>query len=202
MNLQKIPASEVFDKNREKNRTFDLLDLRSIPEFMHGFIPFSMNLPESESDFLVNLRKIWRHPRDVVVVTLHPKIPEQIQSAIQQVGGNLIGYLNIMEWIEAGYAILSLEGIKFDEISSDSDVLIDVRTASEWKSKQIPASYNVPLSELEDIVGELDRGQNYVAFCAGIYRGLNGAAKLRSEGFNVRYFANGLNTWYEHDKHQ
>lgn len=197
MNPKKMPALEVFNKNREKNRTFDLLDLRSVSEFMRGFIPFSMNLPESESDFLVNLRKIWPHPRNVVVVTLHPEIPKQIQSAIKEAGGNLIGYLDYHEWTQAGYPILSLESIEFDELSNGVDVLIDVRTPSEWKSKQIPTSQNAPLSDLEGFARNLNRDQSYVAFCAGIYRGLNGAAKLRSEGLHVRYFSNGLNTWYE-----
>lgn len=201
MNPKKISASEVFNKIRG-NRPFDLLDLRSAAEFMNGFIPFAMNLPESESDFLVNLRKIWSSPRDVVVITLNSAITDQIQSAIKEVGGNLIGYLNYDEWTEAGYPTLTLEGIEIDELSKGSTVLIDVRTASEWESKQIPESHNAPLSELENIARSLDHGQNYVAYCAGIYRGLNGAAKLRSEGFNVRYFANGLNTWYEHVKHE
>ncbi|SHL14935.1 rhodanese-like domain-containing protein [Alicyclobacillus tolerans] len=197
MRPNKIFASEVFNKIQE-NRPFDLLDLRSVAEFMNGFIPFSMNLPESEPDFLVNLRKIWPNPRNVVVITLNSTIPDQVQSAIQIVGGNLIGYLNYNEWTEGGYPILTLEGIEIDELSKDSTVLIDVRTESEWKSKQIPKSLNVPLLDLENISRNLDHGQNYVVYCAGIYRGLNGAAKLRSEGYNVRYFANGLNTWYEH----
>lgn len=201
MNPQRISASEVFNKIRE-NRPFDLLDLRSVAEFMSGFIPFAMNLPESESNFLVNLRKIWSSPRDVVVVTLNSAIPDQIQSAFKEVGGNLIGYLNYHEWTQAGYPTLTLEGIEIDDLSKSSNVLIDVRMPSEWESKQIPASHNAPLSELENIARSLDRGQNYVAYCAGIYRGLNGAAKLRSEGFNVRYFDNGLNTWYEHVKHE
>lgn len=196
MSLKRISAAEIFNQNQE-SQSFDLLDLRPISEFMAGFIPFSMSLPESESNFLINLRKIWASPRDVVVVTIHSVIPEQIQSAIKAVGGTLIGYLDYHEWTQAGYLTLTLEGIEFDELGRHSHVLIDVRTPSEWASKQIPMSQNAPLSDLEDIAQSLNRSQNYVAFCAGVYRGLNGAAKMRSEGLNVRYFANGLNTWYD-----
>ena len=43
--------------------SLDVLDLRSVSDFLAGFIPGSINLPSDEENFVGNLRKIWPHPR-------------------------------------------------------------------------------------------------------------------------------------------
>jgi rhodanese-related sulfurtransferase len=73
--------------------------------------------------------------------------------------------------------------------------LIDVRSKEEWAAQTIPNSKNIPLAELNDRLAELDKSKKYIAFCAGTYRGLAGAARLRARGFDVLFLPGGVSVW-------
>lgn len=191
MTVKRLPKAK-FPELLAAHRSGDILDIRPISQFMAGFIPFSINLPGDEPNFLANLRKVWPMPGDVVLVLDNSPIPKDILAFITDHGGTVTGHLSFDEWHQAGYPVLTLESTQAGELSQPSDTLIDVRTPAEWDIKHIATSHNLPLAELQTKIVQLSRSHSYVVYCAGIYRGLNGAATLHSMGFNVRYLANGL----------
>ncbi|WP_258110570.1 rhodanese-like domain-containing protein [Alicyclobacillus sp. SP_1] len=196
MILKRILVAELATMIVE-TRPLDLLNLRPVSDFLAGFIPYAMNLPESEPHFLVNLRKVWPRPRAVVLVATHSGISDEVISAVHEVGGSVVGYVEFPHWKHAGYPVLTVEEVDVEEILHQQPTLVDVCSQEEWARNRIPDSRNIPLPQLETVDDTWDRSQKYVAFCAGVYRGANGAAKMRSQGLDVRYLADGVNAWHQ-----
>lgn len=178
----------------------NLLDIRPASEFLSGFIPGSINLPISEENFVGNLRKVWPHPGDVVIIVEEPTIPASLVSYVEEVGGTVKGISSFKEWNDNGNSTLKLQTADIQNLLQDHTkyVLVDVRTEEEWDNKHIKGSLNLPLYRL-DLIGQkqLDVNKKYVAFCAGVYRGIAGAAKLRALGFDVLYLPGGVKAWEE-----
>jgi len=75
--------------------------------------------------------------------------------------------------------------------------VLDVRPADEFSVGHLPGALNIPLSELEARVDELDPGSEIVAYCRGAYCVLSfeAVAALRRRGFRVRRLEDGLPEW-------
>lgn len=178
-----------------------LLDIRPVSEFLLGFIPGSINLPMDEENFVGNLRKVWPYRGDVVLITEEPTIPTAVLAAVSEVGGILTGYTSFKEWKQNGDdTTLNLETADIEDLLKNKSkyVLLDVRSHEEWMAKRIADSQNIPLMNLDSLTQQLDKTKTYVAFCAGVYRGIAGAARLRAQGFATLYLPGGVKTWEEH----
>lgn len=75
--------------------------------------------------------------------------------------------------------------------------VLDVRPADEFAAGHIPGAINIPLTELESRIAELDPAQEIVAYCRGAYCVLSfdAVAALRALGFKVRRLEDGLPEW-------
>lgn len=75
--------------------------------------------------------------------------------------------------------------------------VLDVRPADEFAIGHLPGAVNIPLSELEARVDELDPSSEIVAYCRGAYCVLSfeAVAALRRRGFRVRRLEDGLPEW-------
>jgi rhodanese-related sulfurtransferase/DNA-binding transcriptional ArsR family regulator len=75
--------------------------------------------------------------------------------------------------------------------------VLDVRPADEFASGHLPGAVNIPLSELEARLAELDPVQAIVAYCRGPYCVLSfeAVATLRTRGFTVRRLEDGYPEW-------
>jgi DNA-binding transcriptional ArsR family regulator/rhodanese-related sulfurtransferase len=74
---------------------------------------------------------------------------------------------------------------------------LDVRPQDEFALGHLPGAINIPLGELERRLGELDLGQEIVAYCRGTYCVLSyeAVARLRARGFKARRMEDGLPEW-------
>jgi NADPH-dependent 2,4-dienoyl-CoA reductase/sulfur reductase-like enzyme/rhodanese-related sulfurtransferase len=71
--------------------------------------------------------------------------------------------------------------------------LLDVRTAGEFESGHLPGAINVPVDELRDRLGELDRDADTVVYCKVGFRGYLAARILLQNGFaGVRNLSGGM----------
>jgi ArsR family transcriptional regulator len=75
--------------------------------------------------------------------------------------------------------------------------VLDVRPADEFAMGHLPGAVNIPLSELQHRLAELDPGQEIVAYCRGAYCVLSfeAVAALRACGFEARRLEDGLPEW-------
>ena len=63
--------------------------------------------------------------------------------------------------------------------------VVDVRTAGEFARGHLAGSVNVPIAELREHVGELDKGSETVVLCQVGYRGYLAYRILKQSGFDV-----------------
>jgi rhodanese-related sulfurtransferase/DNA-binding transcriptional ArsR family regulator len=75
--------------------------------------------------------------------------------------------------------------------------VLDVRPADEFAVSHLPGAVNIPMSELEERLAELDPAYEIVAYCRGPYCVLSFEAvtALRAKGFKVRRLQDGLPEW-------
>lgn len=78
---------------------------------------------------------------------------------------------------------------------ADGAVLVDVREAHEWAAGHAEQAIHLPLSELQDRVGELDKDQAYVVTCKAGGRSAQAIGWLAPQGFNVVNLDGGMQGW-------
>jgi rhodanese-related sulfurtransferase/DNA-binding transcriptional ArsR family regulator len=95
----------------------------------------------------------------------------------------------------------ALEAVSRDELlaglASGEVALLDVRPEEEYEAGHLPEAINIPLNQLEDMLGKLPRDREIVAYCRGPYCVLSHEAvqRLRQLGFRVRRFEEGYPEW-------
>ena len=80
----------------------------------------------------------------------------------------------------------------------DGAYFLDVRDVVEWDAGHVPDTTNIPLSELENRLGELPRDQDIVVICRSGNRSQIGRDTLLDAGFeNVTSMTGGVSDWQE-----
>jgi rhodanese-related sulfurtransferase/DNA-binding transcriptional ArsR family regulator len=75
--------------------------------------------------------------------------------------------------------------------------VLDVRPPDEYAAGHVPGAVNIPLSELEQHLQELDPNQEVVAYCRGPHCVLafDAVARLREKGLDARRLQDGFPEW-------
>ncbi|NJO33579.1 MAG: metalloregulator ArsR/SmtB family transcription factor [Rhodospirillales bacterium] len=95
----------------------------------------------------------------------------------------------------------SMEPVSREELlrrtRDDLVTVLDVRPSDEFAVGHLPGAVNIPLSELEERLAELDPSHEIVAYCRGPWCVLSfeAVAALRARGFKVRRLEDGLPEW-------
>jgi glyoxylase-like metal-dependent hydrolase (beta-lactamase superfamily II)/rhodanese-related sulfurtransferase len=74
-------------------------------------------------------------------------------------------------------------------------LVLDVRERDEVADWQIPGSVNIPLSELEERIDELPKGETILTVCASGRRSTAVAHILHEKGFKVQNLHGGMHKW-------
>jgi len=76
-------------------------------------------------------------------------------------------------------------------------IVIDVRPTDEFALGHLPGAINVPLSELDNRLSDLQTGREIVAYCRGPWclMSFEAVAELRKRGLNARRLEDGLPEW-------
>lgn len=84
----------------------------------------------------------------------------------------------------------------YAELNGANTLLLDLRTKKEIeKLGTLPGSVHIPIDELRDALGELDRNKEYVAFCAVGMRGYLAHRILVQNGFSSKNLSGGYRTF-------
>ena len=79
----------------------------------------------------------------------------------------------------------------------DGAQLIDVRADHEWEAGRIAGATHLPLAELAERAGEIDRDRPVVVYCRGGNRSSMAAAALAEAGFDAVKLSEGIVGWEE-----
>jgi len=77
--------------------------------------------------------------------------------------------------------------------------LIDVRTDHEWEAGRIAGATHLPLDELPQRAGEIDKDRPVVLYCRGGNRSAMAAAALAEAGYDAVKMSEGIVGWDEAD---
>lgn len=75
--------------------------------------------------------------------------------------------------------------------------VLDVRPQLEYAAGHLPGAINIPLSELEEHLDELEQGHEVIAYCRGPHciLAFEAVARLREKGFTARRLEDGYPEW-------
>lgn len=75
--------------------------------------------------------------------------------------------------------------------------VIDVRPPDEYSAGHLPSASNIPLSELEKYIDQLNPDQEIIAYCRGPHciLAFDAVAKLRKKGIKARRLEDGYPEW-------
>ncbi|HYJ21699.1 MAG TPA: rhodanese-like domain-containing protein [Solirubrobacterales bacterium] len=75
--------------------------------------------------------------------------------------------------------------------------LIDVRVDHEWEAGHLPGATHLPLAELNERTGEIDKDRPVVLYCRGGNRSTMAAAALADAGYDAAKLSEGIVGWDE-----
>jgi rhodanese-related sulfurtransferase len=83
------------------------------------------------------------------------------------------------------------------KLIEDGAQLIDVRADHEWEAGRIPGATHLPLDQLAERAGEVDRERPVVLYCRGGNRSTMAAAALADAGYDAAKLVEGIVGWDE-----
>ena len=95
---------------------------------------------------------------------------------------------------EAGKEVSRDEAKKLIE---DGAQVIDVRTDHEWDVGRIAGATHLPLDELNERTGEIDKDRPVLLYCRGGNRSTMAAAALAEAGYDAAKLSEGIVGWDE-----
>lgn len=75
--------------------------------------------------------------------------------------------------------------------------LLDVRADHEWDAGRIAGAVHLPLAELAERAGEIDKDRPVVLYCRGGNRSTMAAAALADAGYDAAKLTEGITGWAE-----
>jgi rhodanese-related sulfurtransferase len=79
----------------------------------------------------------------------------------------------------------------------DGAQLVDVRADHEWEVSRIAGATHLPLAELAERAGEIDKDRPVVVYCRGGNRSSMAAAALVDAGYDAAKLSEGIVGWSE-----
>jgi rhodanese-related sulfurtransferase len=110
----------------------------------------------------------------------------------------LVGFVYVRRWLLArGLKHYSPVTVADLMKGSNSQVLLDVRTAAERQRQHIKGSIHIPLHELGHRMGELERhkANEVICYCQSGNRSVSAAVRLKKFGFTVANMKGGIAEW-------
>ena len=90
-----------------------------------------------------------------------------------------------------------VSGEEAQKLVEDGAQLIDVRADHEWEAGRIAGAKHLPLAELAERTGELDRDRPVVLYCRGGTRSTMATDALAEAGFEAAKLSEGIVGWEE-----
>ena len=109
---------------------------------------------------------------------------------------NMAGYAaaNILDGMVKPFYVEDLEKI------TKADMLLDVRTTEEFHAGHLRHAVNIPIDELRERLGEIDRNKKVYIYCAIGLRGYIAQRILSSHGIDSLNLSGGYTLWKELDR--
>lgn len=167
-----------------------LLDTRDPQVFAKGFVPNSINIG-IDGNFAPWVGTLVPDIQQPILVITEDGREEEVITRLARVGyDNTIGYLKggFSSWQNSGKETDHIPGVSaataLGMIQQPDVSVIDVRKPGEFSLAHIVHASNLPLDDINQEIGALDKQKKYLVHCAGGYRSMIFLSILRSRGFD------------------
>lgn len=135
---------------------------------------------------------IYYHLADKRVFRLWQAIRELGEARLAEIDRLMETYAGDRTELEAVNAPTLMQ-----RLAEGSVIVLDVRPELEFRAGHIPGARSIPISELEERLGEVPHDREVVAYCRGPYcvYADEAVAFLRNHGFHARRLDIGLPDW-------
>jgi len=182
-----------------------ILDTRHQDIYEKGSLPNSLNIG-LDGQYAVWVGSLINFGQPLVLVTEPGKEEESVLRLARVGFENVKGYLagGVKSWEKAGKKlekVVSITTAEAAQLIDNGIPTLDVRNNTETQTEHVKDTLNIPLKDLRDSMGQIDKNQEYVLFCAGGYRSMIAASILKSSGiYKVKNVYGGFNALREEDK--
>ena len=196
-----VRAPEVF---RLQSEGAIVLDTRPTMHFAVAHVPGSVHIALS-GQYASWAARILGLDKRIILVGEDAGHLRESQLRLARVGiENVQAYLEdgIGGWIRGGYELDFIPQISAAEFTAlredegDHIAVLDVREPAEVDAGAMKGSIRIPLGQLQERMGELDRDKLVVAHCKSGYRSSVATSLLRRAGFrDVANLTGGFDAW-------
>lgn len=201
--LPALDAAAFADEMKRPNRV--ILDLRSLEAFAGAHIEGALNIGMREpfpiwaGRILDETLPIWAGwivapDSRILLVADSAEQAEEARTELLRVGYEQVGgYLRrgLHGWTEQGMPVVHGNLLSVQELRAIQETgergegwqILDVRSDQEWKEGHIPGASHIPVNELEQRLGELDRDRPLAVYCGSGYRASIAVSLLLRNGF-------------------
>lgn len=179
-----------------------ILDVRDATEYAKGHFAGSINIGLA-GQYATWAGTVLDRSKPIVIIAE----PGREQEAALRLGR--IGFDHVRGYLRGGMQTLAERmdlvrstdrvsaQMAADELASaEPPLVLDVRNPSEWATKHIAGSMNIPLNHLQERIVEVPRDRRIVVHCEGGYRSSIAASILHHYGItNLIEIAGGLTAW-------
>lgn len=167
-----------------------ILDVRSKEDFVAGFVPNSIfiGLDGSFAPWAGEMIPDLSQP--ILLVTDAGREAEAVERLSRVGYDNTLGYLagGIAAWRDYGGEIDTIDTIKADAFgdalrAGKATHVIDTRKPTEFSGGHLSTSINLPLSDLNDRMEEINREAPVYVHCGSGYRSTIATSLLKSRGY-------------------
>ncbi|HUN84890.1 MAG TPA: rhodanese-like domain-containing protein [Terracidiphilus sp.] len=197
--LQPVALEEVLELG---DAGAQILDVRDPAEYAKGHVAGSINIALG-GQYATWAGTILDRNKPIVIIAE----PGREQEAALRLGR--IGFDHVRGYLKDGMASLaerqdlvwqtervSAPMLAEELATQEAPLILDIRTAPEWKAKHLQDSVNVPLSQLQARMAEIPRTCRIAVHCAGGYRSSIAVSLLSQYGItNLIELAGGIAAW-------
>jgi rhodanese-related sulfurtransferase len=198
--LQPLPLEDALSLVAQGAQ---LLDARDPADFAGAHLTGSVNIG-LDGSYATWAGTLLAHDRPIVIV-VEPGREQEAALRLARIGfDNVAGYLDGgMQALETRPDLVGrIERITAGSLGEqlagpEPPVLLDVRTANEWRDRRIEDSLNVPLGRLHEQLDRLPQDREIVVHCGSGYRSAIATSILLRSGFaRVPDLVGGMNAWF------
>jgi rhodanese-related sulfurtransferase len=106
---------------------------------------------------------------------------------------NIAGFV-AGNWLRGDTELVTWDVVQ--HLDPDKDRVLDVRTAHEWADSHIEGATHIPIEQLRQRLGELDKSKRWLTICKIGQRAYRAERILRQHGFHAANVSGGIDTYW------
>jgi len=194
-NLESVPELPPPQLNELLQIGALVIDTRTPKDFAAGFVPGTLNIPSSESQFNTYAGWFIDFTQPLYLIA-HPESLPQILLDLRAIGAdNIAGWFAALPPGQEALPQIAPQTLH-ERLQKEGLLVVDVRGVGEYTEGHIEGVRHIPLGFLPQHLAELPTDAPIITQCAGGVRSQIAASLLRRSGFKqVVNLSGGIDAW-------